>query len=89
MPIANYGVLRARPIARRLGAGQNPHYQIHCVAPNPNPQRPQPEHFRIAVNVKSRQSPSNCSISSSNASASLTEFLETLPQGRRELPRWV
>ncbi len=50
MPILNYSILHARPIDRRLGAGQNPHYQIHCVAAD--------EDFRIAVNVKSRQSPS-------------------------------
>ncbi len=50
MPVRPYGVLRARPIDRRLGAGQNPHYQIHCVAGD--------EDFRIAVNVKSRQNPS-------------------------------
>lgn len=50
MPVNPYGVLRARPINRRLGAGQNPHYQIHCVASG--------EDFRIAINVKSRQNPS-------------------------------
>jgi uncharacterized protein YukJ len=51
MPVDRYGVLRARPIDRRLGAGQNPHFQIHCVAGA--------EDFRIAINVKSRQHPSS------------------------------
>lgn len=50
MSIPHYGVLKARPIDRRLGAGQTPHYQIRAVAGG--------EHYRIAINVKSRKSPS-------------------------------
>ena len=50
MPLNSYGVLKGRPIARKLGAGASPHYQVHIVD----------DHFdyRIAVNVKSKQSPS-------------------------------
>ena len=50
MPLNSYGVLKGRPIARKLGAGSSPHYQVHVVD----------DHFdyRIAVNVKSKQNPS-------------------------------
>ena len=50
MPLNSYGVLKGRPIARKLGAGSSPHYQVHIVD----------DHFdyRIAVNVKSKQNPS-------------------------------
>jgi len=50
MPIARYGVFKGRPIARILGAGQNPHYQIHVVDSTTDE--------RIAVNVKSKKEPS-------------------------------
>lgn len=50
MALKNYGVLKGRPIDRRLGAGSTPHYQIRMVADG--------EAFRIAINVKSKQSPS-------------------------------
>jgi uncharacterized protein YukJ len=48
--LKNYGVLKGRPIARRLGAGASPHYQVHLVDDEAD--------YRIAVNVKSKQSPS-------------------------------
>jgi len=50
MPLNSYGVLKGRPIARKLGAGASPHYQVHIVD----------DHFdyRIAVNVKSKLNPS-------------------------------
>ncbi len=50
MPLKKYGVLKGRPINRRLGAGSSPHYQIHIVDDD--------DDYRIAVNVKSKQSPS-------------------------------
>ena len=50
MPLKNYGVLVGRPIDRRLGSGQNPHYQVHVVDDTVD--------YRIAVNVKSKESPS-------------------------------
>jgi uncharacterized protein YukJ len=45
MPLKKYGVLVGRPIDRRLGTGQNPHYQIHIVDDTTD--------YRIAVNVQS------------------------------------
>ena len=50
MPLKEYGVLVGRPIAKKLGAGQSPHYQIHVVDDT--------THYRIAVNVKSKLAPS-------------------------------
>lgn len=50
MPLQNYGVLKGRPIARRLGESSNAHYQIHVVDDTTD--------YRIAVNVKSQLSPS-------------------------------
>ncbi len=45
MALKDYGVLVGRPIDRRLGTGQNPHYQIHIVDDQTD--------YRIAVNVQS------------------------------------
>ncbi|HEY0158142.1 MAG TPA: DUF2278 family protein [Thermoanaerobaculia bacterium] len=45
MPLKDYGVLVGRPIDRRNGTGQNPHYQIHMVDDDTD--------YRIAVNVQS------------------------------------
>ena len=50
MPLAKYGVLKGRPIAKKLGAGSSPHYQVHIVDDDTD--------YRIAVNVKSKLSPS-------------------------------
>ena len=50
MSLKRYGVLVGRPIAKKLGAGQSPHYQIHVVDDTTR--------YRIAVNVKSSLSPS-------------------------------
>lgn len=50
MALRNYGVLKGRPIARRLGFGSSPHFQVHLVDDN--------DDYRIAVNVKSKKSPS-------------------------------
>lgn len=50
MALGRYGVLRGKPIDRRLGAGRSPHYQVH-IADGENS-------HRIAINVKSRLSPS-------------------------------
>lgn len=51
MALENYGVLKGRPIARRLGTGSSPHYQIHVVDQAG-------VNYRIAVNVKSKLAPS-------------------------------
>lgn len=50
MPLRNYGVLKGRPIDRRLGTSANAHYQIHLID--------EATDFRIAVNVRSQLSPS-------------------------------
>ena len=50
MALLKYGVLKGRPISKRLGAGSSPHYQIHIIDDMTD--------YRIAVNVKSKLSPS-------------------------------
>jgi uncharacterized protein YukJ len=50
MPLKEYGVLKGRPVARRLGVTSNAHFQIHIVDDTTD--------YRIAVNVKSKLSPS-------------------------------
>ena len=50
MPLKAYGVLKGRPIDRKLGQGSKPHYQVRIVDDN--------THYRIAINVKSQLSPS-------------------------------
>jgi uncharacterized protein YukJ len=50
MPLKNYGVLKGRPVDRRLGSGQNPHFQIKVVDATTD--------YRIAVNVASQLAPS-------------------------------
>ena len=50
MALKNYGILKGRPIGRRLGFGASPHYQVHLVDDD--------DDFRIAINVKSKKSPS-------------------------------
>ncbi|WP_447969876.1 DUF2278 family protein [Nitrospira sp. M1] len=50
MPLHQYGILKGRPIQKRLGMGQSPHYQIHLVDEETD--------YRIAINVKSKLSPS-------------------------------
>ncbi len=50
MALRNYGVLKGRPISKRIGAGQSPHFQIHIIDETTD--------YRIAINVKSKLSPS-------------------------------
>lgn len=50
MPLKQYGVLIGRPTDRRLGSGQNPHYQIRISDGA--------EEYRCAVNVLSQLPPS-------------------------------
>ncbi len=50
MALRKYGVLKGRPINKRLGAGSSPHYQIHIIDDTTD--------YRISVNVKSKLSPS-------------------------------
>ena len=80
MPIPHYGVLKARPIDRRLGAGQTPHYQIRAVTGT--------EHFRVAINVKSRQSPSELLyLIDERFEHPVTDFLARIEEGFHELDR--
>lgn len=46
MPLANYSVLKGRPIANRLGSMSSPHYQVQISADG--------ELWRIAINVRSQ-----------------------------------
>ncbi len=50
MALKNYGILKGRPIARQLGFGASPHYQVHLIDDD--------DDYRIAINVKSKKSPS-------------------------------
>jgi hypothetical protein len=45
MALKNYGILKGRPIDRRLGFGASPHHQVHLIDDDDN---------RITVNVKSK-----------------------------------
>lgn len=51
MALSAYGVLKGRAIARRLGSGSSPHYQIHIVDEIGT-------NYRIAINVRSQLAPS-------------------------------
>jgi uncharacterized protein YukJ len=80
MSLKNYGVLKGRPIARRLGAGSSPHYQIHLVDDDSD--------FRIAVNVKSKKSPSELLyLIVENYVHPLVDDLVALPYGFSHLQR--
>ena len=50
MPLKNYGVLKGRPVDRRLGTHANAHYQVHLVDETTD--------YRIAINVRSKLAPS-------------------------------
>ena len=79
MPIARYGVFKGRPIARILGAGQNPHYQIHVVDSTTDE--------RIAVNVKSKKEPSELLYAiDEDLQHPITALLRGLPEGFTALP---
>lgn len=81
MPLKNYGVLKGRPIARRLGAGSSPHYQIH-IADQAG------RNYRIAVNVKSKLAPSELMYHiKSHFVHPITAGLEPLASGFTKLER--
>lgn len=50
MPLKNYGVLKGKATEVRLGAGQNPHYQVRVIDDTTD--------YRIAINVQSKLKPS-------------------------------
>jgi uncharacterized protein YukJ len=53
MPVNDYGVLKAHPIASLKGTPHSPHYQIHVV------DQQSATHYRVAVNVLSSVKPYN------------------------------
>ena len=80
MALKNYGVLKGRPIARRLGFGSSPHYQVHLVDDDAD--------YRIAVNVKSKQSPSELLyLIDEHYAHPLVDGLKELPAGFTTLDR--
>jgi uncharacterized protein YukJ len=80
MPIAKYGVLKGRPISRRLGSGSSPHYQIQVVDEEGT-------NYRVAVNVLSQQSPSEVMYYIKTFFVHpVTAIVESLATGFHELP---
>lgn len=51
MTVEQYGVLKGRPIGRRFGRGEKPHYQLHLFAGE--------EDFRVAINLGSDNLPTD------------------------------
>ncbi len=79
MALRNYGVLKGRPIDRRLGAGSSPHYQIRIVDDT--------DDYRIAVNVKSKLAPSELLyLVDGQFSHPIVEDLRELSMGFSEIP---
>ena len=79
MPLKQYGVLKGRPIDRRLGSGSSPHYQIRIVDE-------EGVHYRIAVNVKSQLAPSELMYHvKSHFIHPVTDLVAGLPQGFHSL----
>ena len=80
MALKNYGILKGRPIARRLGFGASPHYQVHLVDDDTD--------YRIAVNVKSKKSPSELLyLIDENYTHPLVDDLKELPPGFTTIER--
>ncbi len=80
MPLKDYGVLKGRPIARRLGSGNSPHYQIHIADDSGT-------NYRIAVNVKSKLAPSELMFHiKSHFVHPLVDGLAGLPSGFNPIP---
>ena len=74
MPLTEYGVLKGRPIDRRLGSGSSPHYQVRLIDAEVD--------YRIAVNVKSKESPSELRyLIAENYVHPLIDGLTELPAG--------
>ncbi len=80
MPLKNYGVLKGRPVGRRLAITSNAHYQVHLVSEDTD--------YRIAVNVKSKLEPSELEyLVDENFSHPILADLADLPLGFKELER--
>jgi uncharacterized protein YukJ len=79
MPIANYGVLKGRPIGVKFAAGANNHYQIHIVDDTTD--------YRIAINVKSQLNPPDLQyIVIENFAYHTLNDLKKLPTGFTPIP---
>lgn len=79
MPLAQYGLLKGRPIERRLGTRANAHYQVHIVDDTTD--------YRIAINVQSKQSPSELEyLVDEHFAHPLLADLDGLPLGFTPLP---
>jgi uncharacterized protein YukJ len=80
MPLKSYGILKGKPIDRRLGSGQNSHYQIHVIDADAD--------YRIAVNVMSKLAPSELEyLIESRFQHPFLEPLGELPSGWHPLER--
>ena len=80
MPLKNYGVLKGRPIDRRLGSGRNPHYQIHVIDDTAD--------YRVAVTVTSQLAPSELEyLIVSHFQHPCLKALPSLAAGWHTLPR--
>ncbi|MBZ4419008.1 DUF2278 family protein [Myxococcus sp. RHSTA-1-4] len=79
MPLRKYGVLKGTAIARRLGAGPSPHYQVRIID--------QTADHRIAVNVSSKLPPSDLQyLVDEQFQHPITEELKNLRLGFTPLP---
>jgi uncharacterized protein YukJ len=80
MPLKNYGVLKGRPVQRRLAITSNAHYQVRLVSEDTD--------YRIAINVKSKLEPSELEyLVDENFSHPILAGLADLPLGFKELER--
>lgn len=80
MSLKNYGVLKGRPIDRRLAITSNAHYQVHIVDDDTD--------YRIAINVKSKLFPSELQYwINENFTHPLIDNLPKLSLGFHELER--
>lgn len=79
MPLKDYGVLKGRAVDRRLGTGQNPHYQVLMVDEQTD--------YRIAVNVASQLQPSELEyLVDSDFHHAILDQLREMPAGWKSLP---
>ncbi len=80
MTLANYGVLKGRPVEYRLAIPENPHFQIHLNNAGVD--------YRVSVNVKSEGYPSELEyVADDNFQHPITATLSELPLGFTALPR--
>lgn len=80
MSLSSYGLLKGRPIDRRLGSGSRPHYQVRVVDEDTD--------YRIAINVRSKLSPSELLfIVDENLQHPVTDGLEDIALGFTDLAR--